>query len=177
MEELIILVLILYCMYAFGNQFTKIEYQKFKNNKPVGDIGEKIVKSRLDRLSDEFVVSHDVYFGNAQIDHLVVSHEKNIIFVIETKMWGGIITGECNDAKWEQNKGGQIKYLDNPMMQNKYHCRVVRKYYPDYKVYNVVVFVRNTNVPNYPSVMNENNLVDYIYRVSKKVSNRVIIGV
>jgi hypothetical protein len=149
-----------------------INHKQYKANKPIGDIGESIVKNRLSVLVDDYVVEHNVHLGKAQIDHLVINHGVKIVFVIETKLWGGIITGSSSDDYWRQDKNGVIRYFDNPIKQNNYHCSVVRKYYSGYKVYNVVVFVKNNNVPKSKCIIGVNDLVNYIIGMTNKVSNR-----
>jgi hypothetical protein len=146
-----------------------------RDKRVIGNLGESIIKSKLRELGDEFVVLHDVRYKKCQIDHLVINHAAKIVFVIETKMWGGIITGEVNDKKWRQDKNGQVMYYDNPVLQNKYHCRIVRQKYSGYSVRSVVVFVRCKSIPRHSNVMIEDELVEYINRVSNKVYNRVII--
>lgn len=146
-----------------------------RKHKRIGNIGEKVVRSKLDVLSDEYVVLHNVHYSNTQIDHMVICHDRKLVFVIETKMWGGIITGNYNDKKWIQNKNGVVSYYDNPILQNKYHCNIVRQKYYGYSVRSIVVFVGNKNIPPYKYVINEDELVDYIIKTTSKVSNRIII--
>jgi hypothetical protein len=141
----------------------------------IGNIGEGIVSKKLIQLDDNYVVENDIELGGQQIDHLVINHSLQLCFVIETKYWSGTITGERNDTYWIQSKVGQAdKYLYNPIKQNSKHCSTVRKYYPNYHVHGVVVFVRNKNVPHNRSIVGENELVEYINKVSKKVYNRYI---
>lgn len=153
------------------------EQKKYKTCKKTGDIGESIVANKLKKLDDKFVVRNNIHMGRCQIDHLVICHDVKIVFVIETKMWGGIITGNTNDSMWKQNKNGVIKYMDNPIKQNQYHCRVVKNRYIGYEVYNVVVFVNNRNVPNSKYIVSANGLVCYINGVYNRVYNRCIMNV
>ena len=162
MDILMILILLICCLVL--SKF--IKYKEFKSNKPAGDYGESIVAKKLSQLSDLFTVSNDVYFGKAQIDHVVICHSRQIIFSIETKLWGGIVTGAVSDKKWVQFNNGNTNYFDNPIIQNQYHCREIRKVYPGYKVYNIVVFVRNTSVPRSSHIITVDKLLHYINKVS-----------
>lgn len=172
MDVLLILGLVFLLIYAMSNYCNVIDKHEYSENKEIGDIGERIVASRLSRLPEDYTVSHDVKYRGVQIDHLVINQKLKIIFVVETKMWGGKVTGSYQDKMWLQVKNGEKKYLDNPIKQNEYHCRVIRKKYIGYTVHSIVVFVRNNNVPKYDKVINENDLLNYIFRLS----NRYIIG-
>jgi hypothetical protein len=132
----------------------------------VGDLGESIVKSRLAQLSSDFTVNHDVSYGGSQIDHIVVNPYSHQVFVIETKYWGGHIERSSNDKEWIQNKNGSIRYLPNPIKQNQYHCRMVKRVYTSFEVINIVVFVRNKDVPKSKCIVSENELVSYINKLA-----------
>ena len=173
MEELIVIV----CIVIFAIVVKLDNKRKFKRCKRVGDIGENIVASKLKQLSDNFVVKNNVHIGNCQIDHLVICHELKLVFVIETKMWGGVISGGHRDKKWRQDKGNVVNYYDNPIKQNQYHCREVKKYYKGYRVINVVVFINNKNVPKSECIISSGELVNYIQWVYNRVYNRCIVDV
>lgn len=154
-----VLVIVIICVFV---------YIINKHNHRIGKIGENIVRNILNKLPCEYIVYNNIRFGALQVDHLVLHSKSKTIFVIETKMWGGKIIGKYNDKKWLQYKGG-VKFLENPIKQNNRHCNAVRKKYKGYNVNNVVVFVRNKNIPKFRCVINEDKLIDYI---SNKVSNR-----
>lgn len=151
--------------------------KKYKNCKSIGDIGESIVANKLKQLDDKFVVKNNVHIGNCQIDHLVINNECSLVFVIETKMWGGIITGGISDDMWKQDKNGVMNYFDNPIKQNKYHCNIVRKHYSGYEIINLVVFVGNKNVPKSKYIISKDELVEYITSVYNRVYNGCIMNV
>lgn len=153
-----------------------IERQQNRDHVYVGNIGEGIVAVKLSALGEEYIVEHNVHMGGVQIDHLVINHELKICFVIETKLWGGVISGKSSDDYWVQNKNGETKYFRNPVKQNAHHCNIVRRYYSGYKVYNVVVFVRG-NAPKSRCIVSVNGLADYIIKTSNKVSNRGVIDI
>ncbi len=64
-------------------------------------------------------------FRAAQIDHLVVG--PGGVFVIETKNWGGRITGGARDPAWTQEGDGTrpARRHENPVLQNERHVRVL----------------------------------------------------
>lgn len=135
-----------------------IWYDKWRLKK-IGNIGERIVRDKLKELPDNFTVLNNVryWFKKCQIDHMVICEDAKLIFVIETKMWG---------------KG---KVYGNPIKQNEYHRRVVRRRYKGYKVVSIVVFVGS--IPReylkYRCVVNVNGLLDMV----NKVYNRRIIDI
>ena len=162
----IIILILVYACVSIDNK------QRYRTNKVVGDKGESIVKNKLDLLDDDYVVENNVKINGYQIDHLVINHVSMDIFVIETKMWGGIISGDVNDEYWMQNKNGNVKALYNPILQNRKHCNAVRKHYHGYTIHNVIVFIKNRNVPKSRCIFGVNELIDYIYKVCNRVCNR-----
>jgi hypothetical protein len=144
------------------------ERKTYETNKKIGDKGEDVVAKKLAELGDEFVVEHDVYFGNVQIDHLVINHELKIIWCIETKLWSRILNWEKDSEYWQLANG---KWVKNPFKQNRYHCSIVRKYYSGYSVHSVIVFVRDNGVSG-RCVVRVEELVDYINRTSRNGYNK-----
>lgn len=172
MNELIFIIGVIAC-YLFieaDSQITINRHPMYEttNENEIGDIGESIVANRLKQLSSDFIVMNDVYLDNAQIDHLVVNHECKLVFVIETKLWAGIITGNSDDEKWKQNKNGEIRYFNNPIEQNRYHCNAVKRHYKGYEINSIVVFVNNKNVPKNKYIVSVNGLVKHINKTIDK---------
>jgi hypothetical protein len=149
-----------------------IVYINNRNNRKIGRAGEQIIKNILSNLEDKFTVINNLKFKRTQIDHLVICHECKLVFVIETKLWGGVISGGRYDSVWQQTMNNQIKYMKNPLLQNRYHCQVVRKYYRGYHIYSIVVFVNNNNIPQYQCIVKQNELINYINKTTNTVSNR-----
>lgn len=139
-----------------------------QHNSDIGTFGENIVANHLGQLDENYTVANDIHIGHSQIDHLVINHKLQLCFVIETKYWGGVITGNRNDKYWQQNLNGSFKYLPNPIKQNDFHCREIRKSYKGYHVYSIVVFVKNKNVPHLKQIVDENVVLDYIVYISDK---------
>ena len=138
----------------------------------IGKLGERIVTNKLKELPNNFRVENNIRFGlwKCQIDHIVFCDDIKLAIVIETKMWGNNFKGNRNDEYWITSNN---KHVRNPYKQNKYHCKIVRKYYKGYKTYNVVCFVGCKRIPHYSWCTNENGLLDMVNRIY----NRYIIGV
>jgi hypothetical protein len=92
-----------------------------------GRKGESAVALALAGLG--YSALHDVLladlFGLTQVDHLV--RGPDCILVIETKRYGGHITGSLRGDVWVQHlAGGEVRYsFRNPIRQNHRHCRAV----------------------------------------------------
>ncbi|HOU67363.1 MAG TPA: nuclease-related domain-containing protein [Paludibacteraceae bacterium] len=94
-----------------------------------GQVGEKSMDSRLERLPKEYIVLNDVIisaFGNpTQIDHIVLS--PYAIFVIETKNYKGKIYGDEEAQYWTQDIYGKKYKQYNPILQNRTHISILQK--------------------------------------------------
>ncbi len=93
----------------------------------VGQRGENTVQQALART--ERSALHDVLLRDAagltQIDHLVLADDA--ILVLETKTYGGLITGSPHAEQWVQHlQGGAMKTpFQNPLRQNFRHVAAV----------------------------------------------------
>lgn len=134
--------------------------QRPKLKKAYGDSGENVIACELERLSDNYDIKHDVRYGKAQIDHMVI-HGKTI-FVIETKRWTGNTSGKKNDQKWRLEYGENEYWNRNPILQNEFHIDELRKVYHGYEFVNVVVFVSSGSIPRLKGVIRDRELYDYI---------------
>lgn len=159
MEEVIFLIILVFGFYYLRDRNKRKSYEKMK---PYGDIGEYKVAEVLEQLGNEFEVANNIVVGDSQIDHLVINEDKHIIFVIETKHWGGTITGKHNCKDWTQEYKGKVEVLNNPMLQNQRHCRAVRNRWVGYEVVNVIVFTCSKDFPRYKGVIGIDELLDYI---------------
>ncbi|WP_158744948.1 nuclease-related domain-containing protein [Acidisphaera sp. L21] len=94
----------------------------------IGRKGEGAVARALSNLG--MPALHDVLLpdllGVTQMDHLV--RASDAIMVIETKTYGGHITGSLDSAEWVQHlAAGEVRHaLQNPVHQNHRHCRAVQ---------------------------------------------------
>lgn len=152
METLVIGGLVLYVFYAYLKMDDSLEY---KMRKIKGDSGENVVNNELSRLDNNYKVIYDLKINRCQIDHLVVYDKCQIVFVIETKRWTGKITGRKLDNKWEQINGSYSHWMNNPIMQNEKHIKVLSESnkYLGYRFVNVVVFVGSDSIPRLKNVI------------------------
>lgn len=112
--------------------------------------GESKVAQELARgLDNAHYVFNDLSlrsgFRRAQIDHVVVG--PGGVFAIETKNWGGRITGGPRDPVWTQHAEGTrpARRHENPVLQNERHVRVLEAFLragglPDVPVVSALVF-------------------------------------
>lgn len=104
------------------------QFQEFKAEL-TGRKGEAAVADALRALGKPAL--HDVilpdHAGLTQIDHLVLADRA--VLVLETKTYGGTITGSVEDYDWHQHlKDGAVRtaFL-NPLRQNFRHVRAVER--------------------------------------------------
>lgn len=100
-------------------------YPKFR-----GFMGEFWVKTELNKLDKkEYIILNDILLEEEnethQIDHIVIS--KYGIFVIETKNYYGMITGNEYKDTWTQHLGKKKYYFKNPVHQNYGHIKTLEK--------------------------------------------------
>ncbi len=103
----------------------KIFYVKIR-----GSMGEFWVRNELDKLNkNDYIVLNNIMIetGNKthQIDHVVVS--KYGIFVIETKNYHGLISGNESDEYWFQYIGKKKNKFYNPIRQNYGHIKALEE--------------------------------------------------
>lgn len=79
----------------------------------------------------------------AEIDSVLLTRKG--IFCVEIKTWIGHISGSDEDDKWLQayddtDKG--INEWNNPVKQNQWHCKVLKKLLNDkFYIHNIVLFI------------------------------------
>ena len=116
-----------------------------------GEQGEQIVASVLEsdksfhRLINNLVLLGDNQVSH-QIDHILI--RSNGIFVIETKNYYGVISGQENDSYWKKTFSvkGKVKTetFHNPIKQNQSHIRIIKRVIgKDYPIYCFVVYIQN----------------------------------
>lgn len=80
--------------------------------------GEKLVRQKLNQLDSRYKTLNDIHYRNAQIDHIVEYHGDNpFVIVIETKTWGGCVSGKVHDKHWIQKENGLTKEYYNPIKE------------------------------------------------------------
>ncbi|MCI5946982.1 MAG: NERD domain-containing protein [Oscillospiraceae bacterium] len=110
-----------------------------------GFLGEVYVANMLSDLpKEEYVLLNDVMlptpYGTTQIDHIIVSVYG--IFIIETKTYGGTITGGEYSEKWSEHRGGKKFTFLNPLRQNYGHVKTLEQLlnYPNDVFFPIVAF-------------------------------------
>ena len=116
-----------------------------------GEQGEQIVAGVLDSdKSFHRLINNLVLLGvnqvSHQIDHILI--RSNGIFVIETKNYYGVISGQEDDSYWKKTFPikGKVKTetFHNPLKQNLSHRRMIKRIIgKDYPIYCFVVFIQN----------------------------------
>ena len=115
-----------------------------------GAAGESKVKSYISRLVinesnmkriDNLILVDDNGISH-QIDHVLI--RSNGVFAIETKNWGGLVLGNSSSDTWTQILNGKHYYHQNPLIQNRTHCREVNRVIGDeYHVNSLIVMTQN----------------------------------
>ena len=122
---------ILACFFSAGHWLKIKENKEEEQSIGAGLQGEQNVTRLLrDRLNNDSYILNDITLKRglkrAQMDHVVISPQG--IFVIETKNWRGVITGEEQEARWTQvRKPGQKPIQHpNPILQNQRQIQVLK---------------------------------------------------
>lgn len=64
----------------------------------------------------------------SQADHVLISKTSPDIFVIETKKYNALITGDVDDEFWQAQYGRHVtKQIKNPLRQNYGHIMAIKK--------------------------------------------------
>ena len=127
---------------------TKIPYSQIKHDS--GHQGEYFIYNTLKNLESEgakflFNLYIPAYNNKTtEIDAVMIIQQG--IFVFESKNYGGWIFGTENQKKWTQSfhigyGKTQKEYFYNPIMQNEYHIKYLKKILDkDLKFFSIVVF-------------------------------------
>lgn len=145
-----------------------------------GNTGELSIRLELCLLPKEkYKVLNDIIIktkrGTTQIDHIVVSQYG--IFVIETKNFTGLITGNTNTLEWTKNMYGKKFKFRNPIIQNKGHIRALSKALniSENKFTSIVVFVNDCslNIDTKSIVIHDDKLLKIIkYYKTEKIDKQ-----
>ena len=77
-----------------------------------------------------------------EIDLLMI-HETGI-YVFEIKHYKGTIYGKDTDNIWTQYfRTSKNSHFKNPILQNEYHIKAIKKLLPNIQIYSIVVFTNN----------------------------------
>ncbi|MGL4912127.1 MAG: nuclease-related domain-containing protein, partial [Romboutsia sp.] len=141
----------------------------------VGNYGEYLVYKEIGNLNGNFKVLTNLYIPvdekrHTEIDMIIV-HE-NVIFVIESKNYSGIIYGNEYKKEWLQVlDNGFRKRFYNPILQNKNHVKYLAKVLDiaqDEDIYSLIVFSERCNLKPieisncFTKVMKRNDLISNI---------------
>lgn len=142
-----------------------------------GQCTEKHISKELKKLTDEYKVLNDIMVEvdgkTCQIDHIVIS--KYGIFVIETKGYYGLITGDQYKDNWTQIvKKKKINYISNPIRQNYFHIKTLEKLLNiEYqKFISIICFLKTAELrisTNDANIVFDSDLINFI------LSNKEII--
>jgi len=106
-----------------------------------GRSGENFVSKILrEELPDDVYLLNDIDVDDgtktAQNDHILV--HRSGLYLIETKTYGGRLTGSVDDENWIQQKdiNGQTtrKHVKNPISQNQFHREVMERFLDNYNL-------------------------------------------
>lgn len=117
-----------------------------------GEIGEKEIVKQL-KMIPGTVILRNLYLPlNRQQDKFtevdIIAVNKAGIYVIESKNYGGEITGTKEGQYWYQSLTGQSNSFYNPLKQNKTHCTALKYRLPKYENYikSLIVFGDGANI-------------------------------
>ena len=143
---------------------------KSYKSKVKGYVGEKLVAKKLSKLNKrKYKIINNLLLktlkGTAQIDHIVISQYG--IFVIETKNYKGIITGNEYDDNWNQILFNNKEVLRNPIKQNNGHIKALKDVIPALrykKINSIILFTKRSNLK-----VNTETTVIYYNKVNKVI--------
>ena len=121
------------------------EQRKIWDSRAIGYYGEYVLFCELYRgLTGQFKILMNLNIptednNTTEIDLLLI-HETGI-YIFECKHYSGIIYGTDTDENWTQFfKTTPNNSFKNPVSQNGYHLRAVKKLYPNMPIYSFIVF-------------------------------------
>lgn len=152
--------------------FTTIFYKQI-----AGFLGEFFVKTELNKLPKEnYLILNNIMInsskGTNQIDHIVIS--KYGIFVIETKNYAGLITGNEYKDKWTQHLGKNKYYFHNPIHQNYAHIKALESilHLNEDKFISIICMTNQSKIKvNAKNVTNTCNIINLIQSYKNEILN------
>lgn len=153
---------------------------KIKSGRSGEDFVSKILREELP--DDVYLLNDiDVHDGSktAQNDHILV-HTSGL-YLIETKTYGGTLTGHVDDEKWTQlkeNNGNKSKaHVTNPIQQNKYHQEVMERFLENYELAydpeDVHCYVGMVVKQCDWKIEGDDSSVDYAWYLPRKIQKRL----
>ena len=103
------------------------------------------------------------------------------LFVIETKAYGGTLSGSADDDKWKQikdYKGNKSKkYVTNPIVQNEYHLKVLKGFIENndlaFEEDDIYSYVAMVNKYMKMEIEGDTGVVDMAWYLPKKIKKRL----
>ena len=137
------------------------------SKKTRGDKGEQKVIEVLQKEPKPFFLINNITFIDKnnlthQIDHIFINTKG--IYVIESKSLYGEIKWDPNDTIWTKTVRGKTININNPILQNRSHLKIVEQLLGNHlNIVPVVVFTLN-NAPYLPNdnVINLNDLSMFV---------------
>ena len=145
--------------------------------KIAGFLGEFFVRTELNKLPKEnYLILNNIMIssskGTNQIDHIVIS--KYGIFVIETKNYAGLITGNEYKDKWTQHLGKNKYSFHNPIHQNYGHIKALEEILKlkEDKFISIICMSNQAKIKvNAKNVTNTNNIANLIHSYKNEILN------
>lgn len=128
-----------------------------------GEWGEKCVSKLLKRRIKEGKQYRNVYvpYGErtAELDLVLVLRDR--LWVIESKAYGGRITGSAEDLNWTQELGRVKSTFYNPVKQNANHVRRLSEALkiPESRLYSAIVFENRADLKGVKGKRGRNYIV------------------
>ena len=150
-----------------------------------GKVGEFIVSRQIgkDKPGQSRKINNILFEGekrSAQIDHVVVN--KDGVFVIETKNYGGRIYGSENDYKWTQVLAYAKKKFSfyNPIKQNYTHVQqLLIKLGPEFQyvpIFSIIVFTGRSDISHVSTTGTIITTPGKVKKIIRKINSPVILS-
>ncbi|MFP4687939.1 MAG: NERD domain-containing protein [bacterium] len=158
----------------------KTDMGRIKGGRRGEEFATRIFK---EKLPDNCYILNDldVHDGqtSAQNDHVIVSPYG--LFVIETKAYGGTLSGSADDDKWQQikeYKGSKSKgRVTNPITQNAYHIKVLNRFIENnnlsFEPEDVHSYVAMVNKYMKLEIDGDTSMVDMVWKLPDKMKKKM----
>lgn len=167
-------------------RYTKTSYYKITNNSYFdiifnkGLAGEYSIYKKLKNYeNDGAKILFNLYiptYNNKTTEIDVVMISTKGLFVIESKNYSGWIFGRENQRKWTQSfhigyGETQKEYFYNPIMQNEYHIKYLKKIIGDnINIHSLIVFLDSCKLKNIKLKENSSNYVIYLSQLKTVIT-------
>lgn len=169
---IVIIVIFLIVLLIIKHKSNKYYYNKNPKNKKLDKKIRKYAKNK------DFLFLSDVFLPveNNQailIDNIIFGNK--YIYVISQKHWEGELKGFEYDTKWMISTKNMTKYVDNPLIGNRFKVRILLNFLnekDENTVINIIALSNKTKfkdiqVPPLENIININNLFKLIDEYEK----------